>query len=233
MPVFLIVLCAVLLFLVFLLSLRVRFVLRAGEAVTLELRILFIRIRLYPRKKRIRARDYSPRRLKRTEKKAAKRAVKKLKKSKKHQKEHAEASPDTALTLHDKLVLVRGLCAVLIRRTHKHLYLHTARLHVIVATGDPAETAIAYGAVSQSVAYLLTGLDRITHLKAATPDVGVFADFLGKRSRIEANIILSIRVFGALLTAVPVLFTYLNKKRALKSARRKKQQQKLSSEKGN
>lgn len=233
MPIPLIVLCAVLLFLAFLLCLRVRLTVRAGDAVVLELRILFLRIRLYPRKKRIDPRDYSPRRLKRAEKKAAKRAAKKAKKKQKHQKEHTPSDPGVKLTLRDKIALVRALCAVVIRRTRKHLHLHAARLHVRVATGDPATTAILYGAVSQSVAYLLSGLDQITHLKAVTPDVGVQADFLGERSHIDANIVFSIRIWGAIATAVPTLFAFLNKKRALKSARRKIQQQKISSKKGN
>ncbi len=241
MPIPLIVLCAVLLFFAFLLSLRVRLNVRAGDTVVLELRILFIRIRLFPRKKRIDPRDYSPRRIarakkkvaRRDEKKAAKRAAKKAKKAEKHQKEHEEKESGVQLTLRDKIVLVRALCAVVIRHTHKHLRLHAARLHVRVATGDPATTAILYGTVSQSLSYLLTGLDRVTHLKAVTPDVGVQADFLGEKSHVDANVTFSIRVWGAIATAVPVLFAFLNKKRALKSARRKIQQQKTTSLKGN
>ena len=222
MPIPLIVLCAVLLFIAFLLSLRVRLTVRAGEAVTLDLRILFVRIRLYPKKKRIRARDYSPRHLKRAEKKAAKRALKKKKKLLKKQKLHAAQKDGVKLTLRDKLALLRAICAVLIRRTNKHLHLHAARLHVRVATGDPATTAIAYGAISQSVAYLLAGLDRITHLHAAPPDVGVTADFLAERSEIRADVTFSIRVWGLIATAVPALLAHMNKKRALASARRKK-----------
>ena len=233
MPIPLIVLCAVLLFIAFLLCLRVRLTVRAADAVTLELKILFIRIRLYPKRKRIKPRDYSPRRLKRTEKKSAKRAAKKAKKLQKRKKTHREGEEATKLGLRDKIRLMRALCAALTRRTHKHLRLHAARLHVRVATGDAATTAIAYGAVSQCVAYLLAGLDQVTRLKAVEPDVGVLADFLGERSSIEANVTFSIRVWGALATAVPVIFSYLNKKRTLKSARRKKQQQKSSSKKGN
>ncbi len=233
MPIPLIVLCAVLFILAFLLSLRVRLNVRAGDAVVLELRILFLHIRLYPKATRIDPRDYSPKRMKRAEKKAAKRAAKKAKKKQKHKKEHTPSDPDVKLTLRDKVALVRALCAVVIRRTHKHLRLHAARLHVRVATGDPATTAILYGAVSQSLSYLLVGLDQVTRLKAVTPDVGVQADFLGEKSHIEANITFSLRVWGAIATAVPVLFAFLNKKRALKSARRKIQQQKISSQKGN
>ena len=234
MPIPLIVLCAVLFFIAFLLSLRVRLTVRAGDTVTLDLKILFLRVRLYPKKKKIKPRDHSPKRLERAKKKMAKRAEKKAKKVRKHKKEHAaESSPAVKLTLRDKIVLVRALCAVVIRRTHKHLHLRAARLHVRVATGDPATTAIAYGAISQSVAYLLAGLDQITHLKATEPDVSVQADFLGEKSHVEADITFSIRVWGAVATAIPVLFAYLNKKRALKSARRKIQQQKISSKKGN
>jgi hypothetical protein len=61
----------------------------------------------------------------------------------------------------------------------------------------------------------------------------VCADFLAEKPKIEANITFSIRVWGMIATALPVLIAYLNKKRALKSARRKKQQQKISSSKGN
>ena len=237
MPIPLIVLCAVLVLVAFLLSLRVRFCIRAGESVVLELKILFLHLRLYPKKKKIDPRDYSPRRIERAKKKDAKKnakkAAKRAKKASKHQKKQTDADGSVKLTLRDKVALVRALCAVLIRRTHKHLRLHAAKLHVCVATGDPATTAITYGAVSQSISYLLAGLDQVTHLKAAEPDVSVFADFLAEKPRIEANIIFSIRVWGALATALPVLFTYLNKKRALKGARRKKQQQKISSSKGN
>lgn len=232
MPIPLIVLCAVLLFIVFLLSIRVRFTVRANEQATLDLRILFIRIRLYPKKKKINPRKYSQKQLERERRKAAKRAEKEARRRQKEAQKAAD--PDAVkLTLRDKIALVRALCATLIRRTRKHLCLHAARLHVHVATGDAAGTAIAYGAVSQSLAYLLAGLDQITHLTATPPDVNVYADFLGERSRVEADVTLSIRVWGLLLTAIPTLLTFINKKRALRSARRKKQQQKLSSEKGN
>ncbi len=219
MPILLIVLCAVLLLVAFLLSLRVRLTVRAGESVTLELKILFIRIRLYPKRARIRPRDYSPKRSERTKKKAAKKARKRLKS--KHS--HTASKEDDKLSLRERITLVRALCAALTRRTHKHLHLHAAQLHVRVATGDPATTALAYGAVTQSVAYLLAGLDRVTHLHATPPDVGVTADFLAEKSQLHAHITFSIRVWGALRTAVPVLFTYMTKKRSLPRARNKKQ----------
>lgn len=233
MPVPLIVLCALLFLLALLLLLRVRLTVRAGDAVVLELKLLFLRFRLYPKKKRIKPRDYSEKKLARAKKKEAKRVEKSKKKKQKHQKEHKESEPAAKLTLRDKLALVRALCAALIRRTRKHLRLHATKLQIRVATGDPATTALAYGAVSQSVAYLLAALDQVTRLKAAEPHVSVEADFLGERSQIEANVTFSIRVWGLLATAVPLLFTFMNTKRALKNARRKKQQQKISSKKGN
>ena len=181
----LIILCAVLLLLMFLLSIRVRFVIRAQEAVTLDLKILFVRFRLYPKKKKIKPRDYSAKKLARAKKKDAKRVEKSKKKKQKHQKEHMESESDAKLTLREKIALTRALCAVLVRRTRKHLRLHATKLHIRVATGDPATTALAYGTVSQGVAYLLATLDQVARLKAAEPHVSVDADFLGERSQLR------------------------------------------------
>ena len=223
MPIPLIVLCAVLLPILLILLLRVRLVIRAKDSVVLELKILFFTFRLFPRKKRINPKDYDPRRMERAKRKAAKKAAKLLKKQKKKEAEQKNAAPPEKMPLADKIKLVRVLAKALIRRTHKHLKLHAARLHVRVATGDAASTAITYGAVSQSVAYLLAALDQVTDLTATPPDVAVQADFLGERSALDAKIIFSMRVFGALATAIPLFFTFLRTKRALKAARRKKQ----------
>lgn len=222
LPIPLIVLGAVLLFLILILLLRVQLIIRAKDSVVLELKILFLRFRLFPRKKKINPKDYDPRRIERAKRKAAKKAAKQLKKKQKREAQH-EASPPEKMPLADKVRLVRALAGALIRRTRKHLKLHAARLHIRVATGDAATTAITYGAVSQGLSYLLTALDQVTKLKATPPDVAVEADFIGERSEIDAKIIFSIRIFGALATAIPLLFTFLNTKRALKAARRKKQ----------
>ena len=167
---------------------------------------------------------HSKKRMERLAKKQARKAAKKATKKKKRQSQHKGGEQGSApkRTLREKIRLVRALAAVLIRSTHKHLRLHAARLHVRVATGDAATTAVTYGAVSASLAYLLAGLDKVTRLKAQPPDVAVTADFLGERSLADIKIVFSLRVWGAIVTGISLCISYLRNKRGLKLARRAK-----------
>ena len=223
MPIPVIILCAVLLLLVFLLTLRVRITVRVGERTRVELRVLFLRFRLYPKRKKLKA--YSQRKLERIRRRKAKKATKKaLKKQKKKAKKKALAQSEDKKpkTLRQKIRFARGLLAAILRRTHKHLRLHAARLHVLVATGDAATTAVAYGAVSQSMSYLLALLDRITKLKAAEPDVLVAPDFTSEKSHVDIHLVLSMRVFGALCTLFGVIFSYIGDKLNPKQKKKRK-----------
>ncbi len=232
MPIPLIVLCAVLLLLVFLLTLRVRIVVRVGKRTAVELRVLFLRFRLYPKRKRLKA--YSQKKLERIKRRQAKKAAKKaLKKQRKKEKKKALAQKEDKKpkTVRQKIRFARSLLATLFRRTHKHLRLHAARLHVLVATGDAATTAVAYGAVSQSTSYLLTLLDRITKLKAAEPDVHIAPDFTLEKSHIDIHLVLSIRVIGLLCTLFGVIFSFLKDKLTPKQGQKHKHKVKQLSKK--
>jgi hypothetical protein len=115
---------------------------------------------------------------------------------------------------------------MLIRKTRKYLRLHAARLHIRVATGDAAETAVLYGVVCQSLSYLLALFDRVTRLKAVTPDVSVTADYLAEKPSADVKLVFSLRVFGAIAILFGVAFSYMrtkikrtnHKKRAAKKA---------------
>ena len=230
MPVALIVIGAILALILLLLLLRVRLVIAYRSSFTAELRVLFLRFTLYPRKKRIKPKKYSPRKAARAERKAAKKAAKAAAKKQKKQKKKSAAdkkAPAAKAPLRERIRLIRALCAALIRRTHKHLRLHTARLHVRVGTGDAAKTAVLYGAVSQSVSHLLFALDKVTRLRAAEPEVSVVADFTAERSVADIKLVFSIRVYGVLATALAVGLAYVKKKlfkqrkRPVKGAKKK------------
>lgn len=233
MPVWFIVLLALIAFFVLLFLLRVRVVLIADDAkVRLSLRVLCFTFPLYPGK-RVDPRKYSPGRVKKREakkakkaarkaEKAAKKAAKKTTKQKKPVVPAAKKAPkasEAPMTLTEKLTLVRKLLAALLRATGKHLYLRAARLHIRVATGDAAATAIAYGAVSGGVALILTVLGKFTVLHAAPPDVAVTADYLGEKSKIDARVVFSMRVGGAICVLFSVAFAFLKTRRAQKEKR--------------
>lgn len=229
MPVWLIVLSALVAFFVLLFLLRVRVVLIADDAgVQLRLRVLCFTVPLYPGK-RVDFRKYFPERVKKREAKKAKKAARKAKKAAKKaakQKKPAATTPKKApkaseapMTLTEKLTLIRKLLAALLRATGKHLYLRAARLHIRVATGDAASTAITYGAVSGGVALILTVLGKFTVLHAAPPDVAVMADYLGEKSKIDARVVFSMRVGGAVCVLFSVAFAFLKARRVQKEKR--------------
>lgn len=228
MPVWLIVLLALVAFFVLLFLLRVRVVLIADDAdVRLRLRVLCFTVPLYPGK-RVDPRKYSPERVKKREakkaKKAARKAKKVAKKAAKRKKpaattKKAPKASEAPMTLTEKLTLVRKLLVALLRATGKHLYLRAARLHIRVATGDAATTAVAYGAVSGGVALILTVLGKFTVLHAAPPDVAVIADYLGEKPHIDARVVFSMRVGGAVCVLFSVAFAFLKARRAQKEKR--------------
>lgn len=229
MPVWLIVLLSVAAFFFLLLLLRVRVVLTADDTdVRLKLCVLCFSFPLYPRG-RINPRKYSLRALRRREEKKARRVAKKAAKAakkeaaKKKSAAPAKKSPPphkAPATLTEKLTLIRQLLAALLRATGKHLHLRAARLHIRVATGDAATTAIAYGAVSGGVALILAVLDRFTVLKAPVPNVAVIADYLGEKSHIDACIVFSVRVGGALCMLFSVALAYLRAHRTPKEPKK-------------
>ena len=228
MPLFLILILAILLLFVLLLALRVRLVITCNEAVRLKLTVLCFSITLFPRrKKRIRLSKYTPKAIEKRKRRAEKKRARKAQKAEKRAKKKAEDAaksghrPSERPTLRDNLTLTRALAAALVRKTNKHLHLKAARLHIRVATGDAATTAVLYGAVSASLAYLLAALDRVTDLKTKPRDVSVFADYLSERSHVDLKLIFSLRVWGALLLLFSAAITFFKARRGQRTAKRK------------
>lgn len=207
----LIAIAAVLLILVTLLALPIRLILTANDSVRLEARVAFLRFPLYPAPQK--------RRQRRKRKKKVYTDKKKVTGIAPVDKKIEEAS------LRDELRLVRALLQTVVRRRKKWLRLHAARLHIRVATGDAAATAVLYGAVCQSLAYLLALLDGVARVKAREPDVSVIADFEGERPSADVKIILSLRVIDVLIAA-----RHLAK---ADKEEQQKQQQPADDEKGN
>lgn len=235
MPTPLIVIGAILLFLLLLLTLPVRIVICCRETVILKLKILCFGITLFPRKKKaVKPSHYTPKRLARRERRAAKRAARKARRAEKKRARRAERAPSSSKghaknskpTLTENVMLIRALVAALIRKTGKHLRLKAARLHIRVATGDAAKTALLYGAVSGSLAILLDRLSHLVRLKTKPTEMSVYADYLSERSTADVKLVFAISPIGAIALLTSVILTFIRTKRAQKAARRKKAIQK-------
>ena len=175
------------------------------------LKILFIKIQLFPKKTKKTPTRLTKKQLLRLEKKKAKKAAKKAgKKSKKQgggENSDGEKSNKKSkkLGIVENLTVIKDIFASVAPKLAKYLKITLAKIYIAVATGDAAKTAITYGVVSQSVAYLVEALDQNANLKGK-PDVSVTVDYLAEKTCADLEIKLSLRVWQVLYILLPALF---------------------------
>lgn len=196
---------AILLPLLLLLLLRVRVVFLYREDIRAYLSILFIRIPLYPRKKKVKISDYTYRRHRKRllaqRKKAAEKAA------------AAKATPKRRPSFMAQMRFYASLLKRLYPRFLRHFRMDLTRLHIRVGTGDAASTAILTGVVSQAVAFLLEFLSLHTNLHPThRADVAVIPDFLSERSTADCKIVFSLRVHAILGLGIRFFYHFLTSK---------------------
>lgn len=214
--------------LVFILLLKVKITIAYKDELALTVTVLGIPLRILPSKpKKVRVWRYSLRRMRKKEAKrrlaAAKRAkanrekaaAKKQHKAK--QKEAKKNQPKAPLseTIHMILALVKTVFA----RFGRRLHIDIARLRLVVATGDAAQTAILWGAVCPAVGALLEILDRITNLRTVKNcEIDVTPDFTAPSFTADICISFSLRVWHLFDIAFAALFSFLKNKPAAPAA---------------
>lgn len=199
----LIVIGCILLFFIFLFSLKATITIAYHEEVTLSVKVLFLKIGILPKEEKRGARSMSAAKAARIRKKMAKKAAKKKKAAKEKQarKEAAKADPTpkkkkSIVEILDIIALVTKLAKEVIGRFFKHLRIDVARLKVKVATSDAASTAIAYGAITQSLNLLLPVLEEVKNFSLPhVANLSVDADFLSDTPDIDVQLSFSIRVW--------------------------------------
>ena len=220
------ILCGVILFFALLLSLKANVRLEFKDSLTLSISALFIKINISPAKKKpINYKEYTyekhQKRLRKKYQAYLKKQEKKRIKSEKNAQKKAERKAETKeqkearknapkRSVADWIDIAVGVLAIFFNKFFRRLHIKVARLKVNVATGDAASTAIAYGAIVQSVAYLIEMLDRITNvdgLKKA--EIEVNPDYLSEKTTLDLCFVFSLRVwhlfdilFGIIIRAI-------------------------------
>jgi len=149
------------------------------------------------------------------EEKKAKKAEAKAKKAEKKKNDKANNTPKSPQrTILDWVNIAGAVIGALFSKFSKRLHIKVARLKVKVATGDAASTAILYGAVIQSVAYIIELLQSVTNvdgLKSA--EISVEPDYLSEKTSMDLCFIFSLRIrhvfeilFGTLGRAIKKFF---------------------------
>jgi hypothetical protein len=172
--------------------------------------VLFLRFRLFPRKKKkIRLRDYSHKRYRKR--------LKKRRLEKKKEKPVKKARPK--LPLRQRISLFVSLFDGIYQRFLRYFRIDIAKLRIDVATGDAAKTAILTGVISQSVAYLCAILDQHTNLgRTYKAEIAVLPNFLEEHSRAEGKFIFSIRTVRLLELGLRFSLRFLKSKIKQKNA---------------
>ena len=208
----LIVIGCIILFFVFILSLKATITVEYNGEVALFVKVLFIKIKILPSKKKKNGpHSMSEKKAKKIKakllaKEQKKKEKKKQKKAVKLAEKHKPKKKKSLSDILDIISMVKEIVAKVIKIFFGHLKVKVARLNVKVATGDAASTAIAYGLISQAAMYLFTvlaPLDGLTFPKEK--DTEIVCDYLSDEMEIDVKISLSIRVwhvfhvgFGAL-----------------------------------
>ena len=205
----------ILLFFVFILSLKATVSIAYRDEVILSVRVLFLKFRILPKKEKKGPHSMSEKKAQKIKNKLRKKQEKKAEAKKKKQekkaakKEVAKDKPKKSLSdILDMITLVRTLLAKVIKTFFGHLRIDLVRVKIRVATGDAATTAIAYGAITQAVNLLFPLLDSTKTV--STPksrDVDIVADFIGEEMEADIQISFSLRVWHVFHVALTALFT--------------------------
>ncbi len=189
---------AIAVFIAMVLSLRVTLNIVYRDKLSIYLRVLFIKVQLYPTKEK-----------KFNAKKHEKRLKKKKNKSNPVIRDNSQEEKPPA-TITDNIKLVTEILSVFFKALPRHLHVKLAKLHIKVATGDAAQTAILFGAVSGAVACLVELLDSITNLsRLKTKSISIVPDYLSDKSDVDINLSLSINSFGAIATLGKLLWKFI------------------------
>ena len=198
----LIVILSIALLIALLLSTKVLLHIRYEESLTVYLRVLFVKIRLYPseKEKKKYPHSMSKRKAQKIKDSLKKKQKEEPKKKKKRKSKEKEKEPKEAPDLISILSIITNFVKSFLRLFAGSVRIRSSRLHIVVAAEDAADTAIAYGTLTQAVNLLFPMLDGIKTFKHLPrgKELSVRADFLSDTPKIDADVELYIRVGSAL-----------------------------------
>ena len=199
---------------VFLLTLKFTVTIVYHDELAVYVRVLFIKIPILPKKEQKRGpHSMSEKKAQRLREKLEKKRLKKeeAKKKKASKKGSAEEKKKKTLPeILDMITMVRTIAVKVITKFWKHLRIDIARLRIRVATGDAAETAIAYGAVTGAINTLFPILEQAKNFDLPSQkNIDVVADFVSEELEADVKISFSLRLWHVLDVAFAALFSFI------------------------
>ena len=189
------ILLGIAIFIGLVLSLRVNLHIRYENELKVYIKILFFKIEILPNTSKIFD------------------GFKKNKEKPTHIIKDIKDADTSSESIVDKLNTIRDILSILSESFHKHLHVKLSKIHVRVATGEAAKTAILYGAISTAVACIIAVIDDITNLKPIkNSSVSVEPDFLSEKTKIKLNISLYMSIAGIISVLMSSFIKYYSLK---------------------
>jgi len=202
-------LLAIVLFVLLILLAPIRLVLTYAEAFRVHLSVFGLRFPIYPRKKKVRIRDYSKKRMQKRRLKALKKRRKEQEKAK---KKNAVSSKKKKESAQDKIGNLKTALQYLVR-IQKHLRsfsrIRIVRLKAVIAAEDASRTALLCGSVSALFSYLLELADQFLNCHYSPQKIAVIPNYCGAETSFDVKIVVTTDVLHVLKHGVPSLIAFL------------------------
>lgn len=229
MVIALIVIACIILLFVLLFTVRAYITIDLHDEFALSVKVLGIPLHILPQKqKKYNPRHYTLKKIRKRDAKEAKRqarlAAKKAKKDAEKAKEKAALDKLTKAqrkalkkekrasrpALTEFIPLVGRVAKLFFSRFFGKLHVQVAHIHIHVGSDDAATTAIMYGAMYQSLSFLMEGLQRITHMDGLDKaDILLVPDFTNDRISFDANITFRVTLGHVVGAAIKAGFAFL------------------------
>ncbi len=205
-------------FILFLLFVPIRLKISYDQDIKLKLSVLFVSFLLFPRPKKVRLRHYSKKSMLKRQKKAEKKAKKEAAKRKKTPP--PPPTPKKKKTIKDHLRMVK-LIVLILKKVQKRargtFKLRISHFYALLATGDAASTALLYGGVSQSCAYILALSKGFIKTSYKAKNICIIPDYCGNETKFFIRLSLRTDIFHLLMLAFSALTAYISSQKTLKN----------------
>ena len=168
-------------------------------------------------------------RRKREEEKAKRKRLRAAKKAAKRAKKNAGVPQKYCAVpnVKENLEMVLALAKKLLHKTRGKVKIKINKLHIRVASGDAAHTALLYGVVIQLVSYLIGFVEKnYTSIQRRDGALAVEPDYTTSESSANIDIVLSAKIWRAVMILIEMMDAYdLEKKRAYRKAAQRVREQ--------
>ena len=187
------------------------------DEIALSVRVLFLKIKILPSKKGKKGKGMSAKRARKLRgqmrKKAEKKKLSAEEKAKAKEAKKASGEKKSFAQIMSDVNMISSIVLAVIKKFFKHLRIRVAKVKFVIATGDAATTAIAYGAVSQALNILLPALESVKNFeKLKKSEFDIRADFASEESVTDVKISFSIRVWQVFSVGFAALTSFIKHK---------------------